>query len=100
MASVLGHNVTMQAHNLVLWEDEGTLSVLKQEQVTRLGGIGDICTVKNGKWTFTAKLVSEGKLTSTRVYFHSPESRSACINNDCHIPYLWHTFIMRHNGWA
>ena len=48
------------SHNLVLWEEGGTLCVLRKELVTTLGDAGDNCAVKVGSHTFTAKLVSEG----------------------------------------
>ena len=48
------------SHNLVLWDEELTLSVVRREHVTRMGDIGEECTMKVGRKVYRAKLLSEG----------------------------------------
>ena len=63
------------SHNLVLWEQEGTLSVVCAELVTRLGGIADVCSVKVDN-NFSAKLVSESNSHTKRNKLHTSATRN------------------------
>ena len=48
------------AYHLVIWEDEGSWSVVAGKAVDKGAGVGDVVTIKVGRTSYKATIVDSG----------------------------------------